>query len=98
MARLIDAALQDFMPELRDPPCWRSMRVADVSPSAWKDPRFVQVWGLLRVGDSARQGKGPWRLGVSKPSDTVRPKRTTPSDTSSWRNSGPGGERSNNAS
>ena len=43
MARLIDAALQDFKPELRDPPCWRSMRVADVSPSAWKDPRFVQV-------------------------------------------------------
>ncbi len=59
MARLVDAAFAGFKPELRDPPCWRSMGVADVSPSAWKDPRFVQVWDLLRVGTPLVKVKDP---------------------------------------
>src|SRR5437870_13819484 len=69
--RLVEAAfagLQDSAP--RSAVLALHARVSDVSPSAWKDPRFVQVWGPIRVRDSARQGKGPWRLGVSKPSDT----------------------------
>src|SRR5438093_12561956 len=44
--RLVDAAfagLQDSAP--RSAVLALHARVNDVSPSAWKDPRFVQVWG-----------------------------------------------------
>src|SRR5438034_2643280 len=44
--RLIDAAfagLQDSAP--RSAVLALHARVKDVSPSAWRDPRFVQVWG-----------------------------------------------------
>jgi Winged helix DNA-binding domain len=44
--RLVDAAfagLQDSAP--RSAVLALHARVQDVSPSAWKDPRFVQVWG-----------------------------------------------------
>ena len=44
--RLVDAAfagLQDSAP--RSAVLALHARVEDVSPSAWKDPRFVQVWG-----------------------------------------------------
>ena len=44
--RLVDAAfagLQDSAP--RSAVLALHARVKDVSPSAWKDPRFVQVWG-----------------------------------------------------
>src|SRR5256885_3313322 len=44
--RLVDAAfagLQDSAP--RSAVLALHARVKDVSPSAWRDPRFVQVWG-----------------------------------------------------
>src|SRR3989442_5160646 len=44
--RLVDAAfagLQDSSP--RSAVLALHARVRDVPPSAWKDPRFVQVWG-----------------------------------------------------
>src|SRR5438309_9312152 len=44
--RLVDAAfagLQDSAP--RSAGLALHARVKDVSPSAWRDPRFVQVWG-----------------------------------------------------
>src|SRR5436309_15034567 len=45
--RLVEAAfagLQDSSP--RSAVLALHARVTDVSPSAWKDPGFVQVWGL----------------------------------------------------
>src|SRR5207245_5683319 len=44
--RLVEAAfagLQDSSP--RSAVLALHARVRDVSPSAWKDPRFVQIWG-----------------------------------------------------
>src|SRR6266540_2059498 len=44
--RLVEAAfagLQDSSP--RSAVLALHARVKDISPSAWKDPRFVQVWG-----------------------------------------------------
>src|SRR5437899_4809918 len=44
--RLVDAAfagLQDSAP--RSAVLALHARVQDVSPSAWRDPRFIQVWG-----------------------------------------------------